>query len=126
MIRSPPGNASQTPAAYIMPALCKGARNAMSDTRSSNPDPSTLPPAQAEHYRRLQWHCRRGIKEVEVLLLPFFAHRYLALPPEDQARFEKLLEQEDVEMFDWFTYRSRPQDPDLLRIVTLVLNGVDA
>jgi antitoxin CptB len=83
-------------------------------------------PTQAEQFRRLQWQCRRGIKEVEVLLVPFFDTHYAALAPADQALFEKLLEQHDVEMFEWFTHRSLPQQPDLARIVKMVLYGVDA
>lgn len=82
--------------------------------------------SQSEHYRRLQWHCRRGIKEVEVLLVPFFERHYLSLSPADQALFEKLLEQHDVDMFEWFTHRSLPEAPDLVRIVKMVLYGVDA
>ncbi|RLT94458.1 succinate dehydrogenase assembly factor 2 [Ketobacter sp.] len=77
-----------------------------------------------EHIRRLRWHCRRGIKEVEVLLVPFFEERYTQLNPQDQQRFELLLEQHDVDMFEWFTHRSKPEDPDLAHIVSLVLSRV--
>lgn len=77
-----------------------------------------------EHIRRLRWHCRRGIKEVEVLLVPFFEERYTQLDPQDQQRFEALLEQHDVDMFEWFTHRSKPEDPELAHIVSLVLKRV--
>ncbi|HAG96135.1 MAG: hypothetical protein CMK83_23390 [Pseudomonadales bacterium] len=80
---------------------------------------------QEEHIRRLRWHCRRGIKEVEVLLLPFFEEKYPALDEDDKKLFEKLLDQHDVEMFEWFTHRSKPEAADLARIVSMVLNRVD-
>ena len=38
-----------------------------------------------EHIRRLRWHCRRGIKEVEVLLVPFFEERYTEPRPRSSA-----------------------------------------
>lgn len=79
-----------------------------------------------EQFRRLQWQCRRGIKEVEVLLIPFFERHYLALDQTDKIHFETLLEQHDVELFEWFTFRSKPEDPDLARITDMVLYGVDA
>lgn len=83
-------------------------------------------PPQSERVRRLQWQCRRGIKEVEVLLIPFFEQCFVDLSSADQALFEKLLEQHDVDLFEWFTYRSEPQEPDLARMVNLVLKRVDA
>ena len=42
----------------------------------------------ADHYRRLAWQCRRGIKEVEVVLVPFFEQHFMALSLADQALFE--------------------------------------
>lgn len=79
-----------------------------------------------DHRRRLEWQCRRGIKEVEVLLVPFFERHYVNLSSADRALFEKLLEQHDVEMFEWFTQRSSPEAPDLARIVHMVMNGLEA
>jgi len=80
--------------------------------------------SREEHVRRLRWHCRRGIKEVEVLLIPFFEQQYLDLSAADQILFEKLLEQHDVDMFEWFTHRSVPEQEDLARIVSMVLKRV--
>lgn len=76
--------------------------------------------------RRLAWQCRRGIKEVEVVLLPFFEQHFLTLSENDQALFEMLLQEQDVDMFEWFTKRTLPEQPDLARIVKMVLFGVDA
>ncbi len=73
--------------------------------------------------RRLAWQCRRGIKEVEVVLLPFFEQHFLNLSGQDQALFEQLLNEQDVDMFEWFTKRTLPEDPALARIVSRVLFG---
>lgn len=81
---------------------------------------------QEEHVRRLRWHCRRGIKEVEVLLLPFFEQCYTDLSLQDQSVFERLLEQHDVDMFEWFMQRSLPEDVELARMVNMVLQRVGA
>ena len=75
-------------------------------------------------YNRLFWHSRRGMLELDLLLLPFLEEVYRDLPADDQARYEKLLTSEDTDMFEWFMQRSRPQDPDLQRIVDLIVNRV--
>lgn len=80
----------------------------------------------ADQYRRLAWQCRRGIKEVEVVLVPFFEQHFLHLSRDDQQLFEQLLLEQDVDMFEWFTKRTLPEQPDLARIVKKVLFGVDA
>jgi antitoxin CptB len=76
--------------------------------------------------RRLAWQCRRGIKEVEVLLVPYFEKHYRNLDELGQQRFVKLLAQEDVELFEWFTTRSRPDDADLTNMINAILASVGA
>ena len=53
-------------------------------------------------HKRLMWHCRRGMLELDVLLLPFCREEYLSLNEEDQAKFVDLLECEDPDLFAWF------------------------
>ncbi|MDX1634040.1 MAG: succinate dehydrogenase assembly factor 2 [Marinobacter sp.] len=75
-------------------------------------------------FNRLWWHSRRGMLELDVLLLPFLEQAYRSLDPEDQARYRKLLACEDADMWQWFMQRGRPEDPDLQRIVDMILNRV--
>ena len=48
---------------------------------------------------RLSWHCRRGMLELDVLLIPFLKERFRTLPLDDQQRFEKLIACEDQDIF---------------------------
>ena len=73
---------------------------------------------------RLFWHSRRGMLELDVLLVPFLKEVYPSLSPEDQARYRKLLECEDQDMFVWFMQRGVPEDPDLAYIVKMILDRV--
>jgi antitoxin CptB len=73
---------------------------------------------------RLFWHSRRGMLELDVLLVPFVKEVYPGLDTEDQARYRKLLECEDQDMFVWFMQRGEPEDPDLLRMVRMILDRV--
>lgn len=74
--------------------------------------------------RRLTWQSRRGMLELDVLFVPFMEEAFRDLPTEDQDRFVKLLACEDQDLFIWFMQREVPQDPDLARIVKLVLDRV--
>ena len=56
--------------------------------------------------------------------IPFIEEVYRTLPAEDKLRYQKLLTCEDTDMFEWFMQRSRPQDPDLQRIVDMIVNRV--
>lgn len=71
--------------------------------------------------RRLQWHCRRGLKELDVILGPFFDQHYLTLPPADKALFARLIDGEDMDLFNWFMRQETPSDPELERMVDLIL-----
>lgn len=72
--------------------------------------------------RRLRWHCRRGLKELDVILGPFMDEHYRELPPEDQALFARLVDCEDMDLFHWFMRQARPADPGLERMVELILS----
>ncbi len=76
---------------------------------------------QDNHQKRLVWQCRRGIKEVEVLLVPYFERFYAESDARHKALFEALLEEQDVDLFEWFTTRSRPNDKELAYMVDHLL-----
>lgn len=74
--------------------------------------------------RRLTWQCRRGMLELDVLLVPFMQEAFADLEPDDQQRFVKLLDCEDQDLFLWFMQREEPQDEDLKRIIGIMLDRV--
>lgn len=80
--------------------------------------------ADAIELNRLFWHSRRGMLELDVLLVPFVQEVYPTLDEADQARYRKLLACEDQDMFGWFMQRDEPTDPDLLRMVRMILDRV--
>ena len=72
--------------------------------------------------KRLYWHSRRGMWELDQLLVPFVEERYLQLDEADRERYRLLLDCEDQDMFGWFMRRAEPDSDDLKRIVALVLD----
>ena len=80
--------------------------------------------ADATELNRLFWHSRRGMLELDVLLVPFVREVYAQLDADDQARYRKLLSCEDQDMFGWFMERSESEDPELQRMVRMILDRV--
>ena len=74
--------------------------------------------------KRLFWHSRRGMLELDVLLVLFVQEVYPSLSLQDQDRYKKLLDCEDQDMFVWFMQRGEPEDPDLKYIVRMILDRV--
>ena len=73
---------------------------------------------------RLYWHSRRGMLELDVLLVPFVKEVYATLNDVDRECYRKLLECEDQDMFGWFMQRGEPEDADLRRMVRMILDRV--
>ena len=57
---------------------------------------------------RLRWLCRRGMLELDTWLTRFLDVRYADLPIEQQAVFARLLNQDDMALFDWITGECAP------------------
>ncbi len=69
---------------------------------------------------RLFWASRRGMLELDLILMPFLEKVYDQLDKRDQKLYQTLLECEDQDLFAWFLGRVDPDDEDLLKIVSLV------
>ena len=73
---------------------------------------------------RLFWHSRRGMLELDVLLVPFVQEVYATLSQVDRDLYVRLLTCEDQDMFGWFMQRGEPEDADLKRMVKMILDRV--
>ena len=72
-------------------------------------------------YKRIYWHSRRGMLELDLILVPFVENHLRRLGPEDQALYVQLLDSEDTDLYRWFLRAERPDDPGLARMVALIL-----
>lgn len=71
-------------------------------------------------YNRLRWASRRGMLELDLILMPFVEGAYPALSEADQAAYARLLDSEDQDLFAWFLHRQEPDDESLREIVDRV------
>lgn len=65
---------------------------------------------------RIRWACRRGMLEVDRLLLPFFDEAFDTLSESDQALFVALLNEGDNDLFSWLMGASQPDNKQLQEI----------
>jgi antitoxin CptB len=72
--------------------------------------------------RRLRWRCRRGMRELDQLMLRYLDGRWAQADEAERGRFLRLLDCEDDKLWRWFMGREAPQEADLNAIVQLILD----
>lgn len=73
---------------------------------------------------RLRWRCRRGMLELDALLLPFFDRYYAQLEDRERIAFERLLEYPDQVLLEVLMERMSPSDPSIADVVTKIRRAV--
>ena len=66
---------------------------------------------------RLRWRCRRGMRELDVLLERYLQERYPSAPTPEQQAFEALLDLPDPQLFAYLMGREVPTDPDWVHVI---------
>lgn len=79
----------------------------------------------ATERKRLYWHSRRGMWELDLMLIPFFNHCFDTLDAEDQRAYRALLAQEDQDLFVWLMRREIPRDATLGPIVARIIDHAE-
>ncbi|MEZ7829905.1 MAG: succinate dehydrogenase assembly factor 2 [Gammaproteobacteria bacterium] len=67
------------------------------------------------------WHSRRGMLELDLLLVPFAREVFESLSHPDQMLYSELLEEEDQDLFTWLMQRTPPNDPRFESIIRQIL-----
>ncbi len=75
-----------------------------------------------ENKARIKWACRRGMLELDVILMPFFEACFDTLSVEEKGDFITLLEADDPDLFAWLMGYVRCQDPTLSRMVDKIVS----
>jgi len=67
--------------------------------------------------RKLRWRCRRGMKELDFVLVRFLDTGFDTSDRVVQQNFERLLGVEDDLLWAWVLGRSQPEDAELDALV---------
>jgi antitoxin CptB len=60
--------------------------------------------------KRIAWACRRGMLELDIILLSFLEGQFSALSSPDKHLFVSLLTSSDQDLFDWFLQKKSPPE----------------
>lgn len=74
----------------------------------------------------LRWRSRRGLLELELLLLPFADECLIDLEEPELDAYERLLACDDLDIYEWLQGRARPPDPELDAIVARIAAHLDS
>ncbi len=69
---------------------------------------------------RIEWDCRRGMLELDKVIMPFFQHHFDDLADEKKDVFLRLLTATDLQLFSWFFNRVPAPDLELRKMVTYI------
>ncbi len=78
--------------------------------------------AMSAERKRLYWHSRRGMWELDLLLIPFLDTQYEQLSPALQQDYQRLITLEDQDLFGWLMHREKASDPSLQPIIDLIVD----
>lgn len=74
---------------------------------------------------RLRWRCRRGTKELDIVMNRYLQERYETANPEEQESFNVLLGVEDPIIFDMLMDKTTSEDADQQALIE-ILKGIMA
>lgn len=70
--------------------------------------------------KKLKWQCRRGMRELDVLLSGWMDEKYDAASGEDKSAFRRLLSLPDPEVARYLLAGERATDTDIARVVECI------
>ncbi len=67
-----------------------------------------MAPVESQELGKLLWRCRRGMKELDVLLTRYVEEQFCGAPVAHQEAFRMLLEAPDIEIYGYLLRQQRP------------------
>lgn len=78
--------------------------------------------AQAARYNRLRWKCRRGMIELDTLLLRYLEDCYSGAASQQQEAFERILEMPDPQLYFLIMGRTESDNREVADLVNVLRN----
>ena len=75
--------------------------------------------------KKILWQCRRGLWELDAILIPFVENNFDYLEEDEISNFQRLLKYEDIEIFDILVNKKSFEDATLQPIIKKILSFHD-
>tara|TARA_B100000282_G_scaffold76301_1_gene52553 strand:- start:12 stop:275 length:264 start_codon:yes stop_codon:yes gene_type:complete len=72
--------------------------------------------------KKILWQCRRGLWELDAILIPFVEKHLSKLTDEEINKFQQFLSYEDIEIFDILVNKKQFEESNLIPIVTKIID----
>ena len=73
-----------------------------------------------EKMQKLLWRCRRGTKELDILMMAFLENHYRNAEPALKHAFEAMLEMQDPELYALVTGGRKSHDHHINRVIEFI------
>ncbi|UGA55184.1 FAD assembly factor SdhE [Vibrio sp. VB16] len=74
-----------------------------------------------EDKARIKWACRRGMLELDVVIMPFYDECFDSLSEDEKHDFVALLECDDPDLFNWVMQHGRSDDEKLANMIDKIV-----
>ena len=72
--------------------------------------------------KKILWQCRRGLWELDAILIPFVEKNLSYLTAEEINKFQQFLSYEDIEIFDILVNKKQFIESNLIPIVSKIID----
>ena len=69
---------------------------------------------------RIEWDCRRGMLELDKIIMPFYKAHFDQLTDDKKDIFIRLLAATDLQLFSWFFNVSQSEDAEVQAMVEYI------
>ena len=70
--------------------------------------------------KKMYWHSRRGMLELDLILVPFAEKKLPALAEGQQKEYARLLQEEDQDLYQWLVKGVASAEPALQPIIDII------
>ncbi|QIW15053.1 hypothetical protein A4G20_01050 [Pasteurellaceae bacterium RH1A] len=74
---------------------------------------------------RIEWECRRGMRELDKMIMPFYQNHFDSLTEAQQTTFVAMLKYTDPELFRWFMNQDKAPEADIQAMVELIQSKLE-
>ena len=72
--------------------------------------------------RKIFWHSRRGMRELDLLFVPFIIEGFDGLSESEKELYEELLEEEDQDLYSWLLGSRKPDRIEYGLLISKILD----
>lgn len=74
---------------------------------------------------KIEWACRRGMRELDKMIMPFYQNHFDELSEAQQQTFVEMLNYTDPELFRWFMHQIPAPTAEMTDLIELIRSKIE-